>query len=144
MKSKFFYLSVLFLVMLSSCYYKRHVFHYNILLYDGENNHILELDRLKEFNVNLIDLYSNPISPSNYTYNIFSTEWSGTPLYRIVFDIEKYNGRGSLNKYEVWAEKEGKDLIAKIEDKKGVYKTEEIYLSKEDRYSDLIVKLKKK
>ena len=61
-----------------------------------------------------------------------------------VFDIEKYNGRGSLNKYEVWAEKEGKDLIAKIEDKKGVYKTEEIYLSKEDRYSDLIVKLKKK
>ena len=30
-----------------------------------------------------------------------------------VFDIEKYNGRGSLNKDEVWAEKEGKDLIAK-------------------------------
>ena len=61
-----------------------------------------------------------------------------------VFDIEKYNGRGSLNKYEVWAEKELRYLRVKIEDKKGVYKTEEIYLSKEDRYSDLIVKLKKK
>ena len=143
MKSKFFYLSVLFLVMLSSCYYKRHVFHYNILLYDGENNHILELDRLKEFNVSLLDNV-RPLNPNNYTYNIFATEWSGTPLYRIVFDIEKYNGRGSLNKHEVWAEKEGKNLIAKIEDKKGVYKTEEIYLYKEDRYSDLIVKLKKK
>ena len=143
MKSKFFYLSAMLLVMLSSCYYKRHVFHYNILLYDGENNHILELDRLKEFNVSLLDNVT-PLNPNNYTYNIFATEWSGTPLYRIVFDIEKYNGRGSLNKYEVWAEKEGKNLIAKIEDKKGVYKTEKIYLSKEDRYSDLIVKLKKK
>ena len=104
MKSKFFYLSVLLLVMLSSCYYKRHVFHYNILLYDGENNHILELDRLKEFNVSLFDNV-RPLNPNNYTYNIFSTEWSGAPLYRIVFDIEKYKGRGSLNKYEVWAEK---------------------------------------
>lgn len=144
MKKKFFYLSVLLLVMLSSCYYKRHVFHYNILLYDSENNHILELDKLKEFNVSLIDLLENPISPSDYTYNIFATEWSGTPLYHIVIDIEKYNGGGSLNKYDVWAEKEGRYIRAKIEDKKGDYKTEKIYLFREDKNSDLIIKLKKK
>jgi|GEM_PF-6191983 hypothetical protein len=46
---------------------------------------------------------------------MFSTTAYYFMMVRIttVFDIEKYNGRGSLNKYEVWAEKEGKDLIAK-------------------------------
>ena len=144
MKKQLFYLLALFTFVLSaSCHYKRHVFHYNILLYDGDNNHILELDRLKEFDVSLLKI-TEPLATNNYTYNIYATSWSGTPLYRIVFDIEKFNGRGSLNKYEVWYEKEGRYIIAKIEDRKGEYKTEEIYLSDGTKNSDLIVKLKKK
>jgi|GEM_PF-1464262 len=145
MKKQLFYLLALFTFVLSaSCHYQPHVFHYNILLYDGDNNHILELDRLKEFNVSLVDVFSNPVSPSNYTCNIYATSWSGTPLYRIVFDIAKFNGRGSLNKYEVWYKKEGRSLSAKIEDKKGEYKTEKIYLLDGTKNSDLIVKLEKK
>ena len=144
MKKMFFYLLALLIFLLNaSCYYQRHVFHYNILLYDGDDNHILELDRIKEFDVALLRL-SEPVTPSNYTYNIYATSWSGTPLYRIVFDIEKFNGRGSLNKYEVWAGKEGKYLSVQIEDKKGKYKPENIYLLENDKDNNLIVKLKRK
>ena len=111
------------LLFFSSCSGLHMIRTYNVRLYDENNKQITDSNRIKEFNVTLMD--NSTTKGYEGVVGISLQGSDNDPYYLVSFTLGDSAIKSTQNKYQKRFEDASKYMKIKVEDKKGEYKVGE-------------------